>query len=152
MYHLNHSRMTGGQTNLIDWSLTICDLTSRNQWIVTTALTIIKEIQWTRSYTERVWWSYRAERQYRIILIDSEFRDQAECIKPHTSVPIWTHCDHEQQNCEINLLKSGENVCGTTGGYEKSLHENQCRFAIHWYKSHHWCCSSSNSRDCWSSE
>ena len=52
----------GGQTNLIYWALTICDLTSRNQWIVTTALIIIKEIQWTRSYSIRVWWSYWAER------------------------------------------------------------------------------------------
>ena len=69
------------------WTLTICHLTSRNQWIVTTALTIIKEILWTRSDTKRVWWSYWAERQSRIILTVSEFRDQVTCIKPHTSVP-----------------------------------------------------------------
>ena len=51
----------------------------------------------------------------RIILTVSEFRDQVKSIKPHTSVPNCAHCHHEQQNCEINLLKSGENVRGTNG-------------------------------------
>ena len=99
------------------------------------------------SYTERVWWSYWAERQSRINLTVSEFRDQVKCIKPHTSFPNCGHCHHEQQNCKINVLKSCENVRGTTGGDGESLHENQCEFAIHRYRSHHWCCSGSNSRD-----
>ena len=68
---------------------------------------------------------------HTVTMTVSEFMDQVKCIKPHTSVPNCAHCHHEQHNCEINLLKSGENVRGTTGRDGKSLHVNKCRFAMH---------------------